>query len=151
MSAELVVLCGLPGSGKSTWCREHLADTHVLVSKDLMGGSPSKEARQQREVRAALAANHPVVVDNTNLTRASRADLLVIAREFGLPCRAIVVRVPLTLALARNAERTAGAHVPEGIVRQMAGRWDEPTIEEGFASVEYADGQSFPTTPTETR
>lgn len=139
MSAELVVLCGLAGSGKSTWRREHLAATHVVVSKDLMRSRSGKEARQQREIRAALGAGRAVVVDNTNLTREVRAALLALAREFGVPARAVVVHVPVELALERNAQREGPARVPDGIVRQMAALWEEPVVDEGFDSVEFVE------------
>ena len=139
MSAELVVLCGLAGSGTSTWRREHLAATHVVVSKDLMRSRSGKEARQQREIRAALGAGRAVVVDNTNLTREVRAALLALAREFGVPARAVVVHVPVELALERNAQREGPARVPDGIVRQMAALWEEPVVDEGFDSVEFVE------------
>ena len=32
--AILYIMCGVPGSGKSTWAREHLTDNDVYVSRD---------------------------------------------------------------------------------------------------------------------
>lgn len=140
MSVEVILLCGLPGSGKSTWCLEQLQESHVVVSKDRMPGSSRKQARQDREIRAAIAIGRPVVVDNTNLTRAARAPVIQIAVEFGVACRAVVLTTPLDVALARNAARTGDARVPDGIVRQMARTWEPPSSEEGLFEVLWVSG-----------
>jgi tRNA uridine 5-carbamoylmethylation protein Kti12 len=50
-----------------------------------------------------------------------------------------VVHVPVELALERNAQREGPARVPDGIVRQMAARWEEPVVDEGFDSVEFVE------------
>lgn len=135
MITEVVVMCGIPGSGKSTWRAHNLDPTHVVVSKDLMPRSARRQARQAREIRAAIGCGKPVVVDNTNLTRADRAPLLALAEELGVPSRAVIVMTALDTALARNAQRSGRARVPEGIVRQMASRWEAPTVDEGFDAV----------------
>lgn len=140
MSPEVVLVCGLPGAGKSTWCREKLEESHVVVSKDRMPRSSRKQARQDREIRAAVALGRAVVVDNTNLTRAARAPVIQIAVEVGGPCRAVVLATPLDVALARNAARTGDARVPDGIVRQMARDWEPPSSDEGLLEVLWVGG-----------
>ena len=50
--AELVVLVGLQASGKSTFCRERFAATHVHVSKDELRNVRQREARQRELVQA---------------------------------------------------------------------------------------------------
>lgn len=94
VSLEVVLLCGIPGSGKSTWRALNLAATYVVVSKDRMPRRARKQARQDRELRAALGAGRPVVLDNTNLTRAERASAITIASQLGvasIPPRAATV------------------------------------------------------------
>lgn len=130
-----MLLCGIPGSGKSTWRALNLDATHVAVSKDRMPRGAPKQARQDRELRAALGAGRPAVLDNTNLTRTERAAAIAIAAELGVPCRAVVVTAPIDVALARNAARAGEARVPDGIVRQMANRWEPPSIAEGLVEV----------------
>src|SRR5947199_8288531 len=66
---SLVILVGLPASGKSTYYFQHLAATHVHVSKDLL----ARGARQEPLIEKALAAGQSVVVDNTNPSPAIRA------------------------------------------------------------------------------
>lgn len=70
---ELVIFTGLPGSGKSTYFREHFAATHVHVSKDLMPNARGREDRQRMQIEAALAAGRSVAVDNTNPSREAHA------------------------------------------------------------------------------
>jgi predicted kinase len=132
---RVVVLCSLPGAGKSSWCAANLEQTHVVVSKDRMKSARRKQDRQARELRAALAAGSSVVVDNTNLTVADRAAIVVIAQEFGAPVGAILVEAPLATCLERNAARVGTACVPEGILRGMARRLEPPTLAEGFVEV----------------
>jgi len=86
-------------------------------------------------LRAALGAGRPVVLDNTNLTRTERAAAIAIAAEFSVPCRAVVVTAPIDVALARNAARAEQARVPDGIVRQMANRWQPPSVAEWLVEV----------------
>jgi hypothetical protein len=63
---ELAILIGLQGSGKTTFCRRMLADTHVVVSKDAFRKARHRQRRQMRLVDEALAARRCVVADNTN-------------------------------------------------------------------------------------
>lgn len=130
---ELVLLVGLQASGKSSYVRAFLAATHVVVSKDLMPNVRRRDLRQQRQVREALAAGHSVVVDNTNPTPELRAPLLQIAREFGVPVRAIWFESIYDDCVARNQNRSAP--VPLVGLRTVARDLRPPTREEGFAII----------------
>ena len=132
---ELVVVVGLQGSGKSTWVREHLSDTHVVVSKDHWPNARRKEARQRRVVAELLAAGSSVVVDNTNPCEQDREPLVGLAQEAGVPVRAVWLDLPLSTCLARNAARTGRTQVPLVGVLSTARRLTPPTTDEGFASV----------------
>jgi predicted kinase len=56
MPTELVLLIGLQGSGKSSFCSAHLADTHTLVSKDRLRNNRNRERRQRQLIEEALGA-----------------------------------------------------------------------------------------------
>lgn len=72
-----VIMCqGFPGSGKSTYVKRHYPDA-IIISNDL-----SKTALEDFEL--SLQKNSKlIVIDNTNLTAASRKKYLEIAERFG--------------------------------------------------------------------
>ncbi len=105
-------MVGLQGAGKSTWAREHLADTHAVVSKDDWPRARRREARQQRVVAELLATGRSVVVDNTNPSPDERAALLAAGRAAGVPVRAVWLDTPFEICLARNDAREGRARVP---------------------------------------
>ncbi len=129
-------MVGLQGAGKSTWVLDHLAASHTVVSKDHWPNARRREARQRRVVAELLAAGRRVVVDGTNPSEQERVPLVEIAREAGVPARAVWLDVPLETCLRRNAGRTGRARVPLVGVLATAGRLVPPSTDEGFAEVE---------------
>jgi len=132
---ELVVLIGLPGSGKSTFQRDRYAGTHVHVSKDLLGRAQRKDEKQMRLVEAALRTGRSVVVDNTNPRRADRAPLIEIARRLGATTTGILLVAPVAECLRRNAAREGKARVPAVAIYVTARKLEPPSREEGFDEV----------------
>jgi predicted kinase len=134
--AELVVMTGLQGCGKSTWVAGHLAGTHVVVSKDHWPHARRREARQRQVVAELLAEGRSVVVDNTNPSVEDRAPLIAAARAAGVPVRCVWVDTPLQTCLERNEARQGRARVPLVGLYATAGRFAAPSIAEGFDGVE---------------
>ena len=129
-------MVGLQACGKSTWVAQHLAGTHATVSKDHWPNARRKQARQQRVVAELLEAGRSVVVDNTNPSREERAALVALAREAGVPVRAVWLDVPFEACLQRNSARTGRARVPPVGLHATAARLSPPSVDEGFSSVE---------------
>jgi predicted kinase len=132
---EVVVLIGLQGAGKSTLYARRFAATHAHVSKDKLRHHRRPAERQLSLIDEALADGRPVVVDNTNLTRASRAPLIAAARRRGARVVAWVLSTPLPLCLERNARREGKAHVPPFVIRNAARAFEPPLPEEGFDDI----------------
>jgi predicted kinase len=73
---EAILLIGVQGAGKTTFCTQRLLDSHVRISQDLL----KTLTRVREQVMASLAAQQPFVVDNTNTLRGQRAELIAAAK-----------------------------------------------------------------------
>lgn len=135
MSAEVAVLVGLPGAGKSTFYRQRLAATHAHVSKDLLPNARTRQARQDALVREALASGRSVAVDNTNVAAADRAAIVSIAHGFGVRVVAHYIEATTREAVARNERREGRSRVPKVAIFTCAKRLVPPSLDEGFDEV----------------
>jgi predicted kinase len=131
-SIELVILIGLPGSGKTSFHRERFAATHAHVSKDLMRNRRDKQAHQMRLVEAALGAGQSVVVDNVNAAGADRQPLIAVGRQYGARVIGYLLVTPAALCAERNRDRVGRERVPIVAIHAAAKRFEPPTHAEGF-------------------
>lgn len=134
VQGELIVLSGLPGSGKSSFYRKYFLHTHVLISKDLMGRKKKKDQHQQFLVRKALAEGLPVVVDNTNITVALRKNLISIAKKFGVHTRLFYFPLSASESLKRNLGPNR-VIVPPVAIYTFHKQLETPHADEGFHQV----------------
>ena len=118
----LVILCGLPGTGKSHFARALLsrAPAFVWVNSDycrkLLVRRPEYSREEHQRVFAAmhaliaqlLAAARPVVFDATNLNEEVRRPLYAVAAAAGITPLIIRFTAPPRLVRRRMAERAAG-------------------------------------------
>jgi predicted kinase len=124
---EVIVLCGMQGSGKSTLYRDRFLDTHVHVSLDVL----HSRSREAELVRECLDAGRPIVVDNTNPTPADRARYIDPAREAGFKVIGYLVE-------ADPGEAFARAGIPPSRIAATARSLQRPTPEEGFDELWHA-------------
>ena len=125
---EAVILIGIQGTGKSTFCRERLFHTHVRISMDMVQG----RHRETILLTACLNARQAFVVDNPNPTREERARYITAARSAGFKIVGYYFESDVRDALARNELRGPRQRVPERGVRGTHARLQPPGLDEGF-------------------
>jgi protein phosphatase len=148
----LVVLVGIFGSGKSSFARTHFRPTQVL-SSDACRGMVADDENDQAATPAAFDVLHHIaatwlragrltVVDATNVKREDRAKLVQLARDHDVLPVAIVLDVPESLAVARNAARS-DRDMSAGVIRRQRAdlrRGLRGLSREGFRKVHVLDG-----------
>jgi protein phosphatase len=162
---SLVVLIGVSGSGKSTFGRAHFRPTEV-ISSDFCRGLVADDENDQTATPEAfellhyivgkrLKAGRLTVVDATNVQPDVRRQLVAVAREHDVLPVAIVLDVPESVCVARNAsrpERDFGAHVIRR-QRDQLRRGLRGLPAEGFRIVHtlHGDGEIADVTVTRTK
>jgi len=144
---ELIVICGLPGSGKSTYVKKMWGDSHVVICADEFrkvhtgrdfypSAEPVIYQMVKVTVEVLLRRSMPVVIDMTSLTVKSRLKWVELARKCGAPVRCVWMDVATSTCLARNASRER--KVPVQVIEAMADRFKPPSgaNNEGFDAIE---------------
>jgi hypothetical protein len=151
--ADVVLVMGIPGAGKSHAAEEHVARGYLRLNRDTRGGS-------LRELAEALDGElsddvRRVVLDNTWLTRAARSYAIDAARRHQVPIRCIWLDTPLAQAqvnlVERMLERFGSLPSPDelrGLARREPGmllptsqmralrELEAPSTDEGLSRVE---------------
>ena len=148
---ELVMICGIPCSGKSTYVNKLLTyeywENAVVLSTDNYIEEQAKrlgmtynevfqdcidEATRQLEMSFVRAKEEGkrIIWDQTNLSIKTRKKKLT--KVPSIYKRTVVwFQVDLEEALKRNGTRE-GKFIPESILKRMYHQFEVPTLEEGF-------------------
>jgi predicted kinase len=139
---RIVVLVGLPGSGKSTYLEQMGA---AALSSDalrkLLADDETDQTIHDRVfqalrylLRQRLALERPVTyIDATNLTPEERRPYIGIGKSYGCEVEAVYFDVPPEVCRERNARRHRV--VPEDALAKMAAKLVPPSTAEGFDRV----------------
>jgi predicted kinase len=165
LPGTFTLLCGVPGSGKSTWSmRARLLnpDTLVISSDEVLerlaldAGLSYQDAYARHSARVmednlerareGLRIGRAVVWDQTNLTLAVRAEKLAL-----LPRGALAHAVAFEVSEAEQARRLAGREltlprqIPGFILERQRADYVRPTTGEGFDGIWVCrDGEWLP-------
>jgi aryl-alcohol dehydrogenase-like predicted oxidoreductase len=151
--AQVVLVMGIPGAGKSRAAEEYVGRGHVRLNRDERGGTLRDLAD---ELRAALASGaRRIVLDNTYATRASRSHVVEAAAHHSAGVRCVWLDTPLAQAQVNIVERLherfgslptpeelkaaarneGGVMAPTSQMRVLR-ELEPPTEDEGFVSIE---------------
>ena len=136
---EVIMLSGLPGTGKDTWAGRHYPDLPMVSLDGIRAELGIKAADNQGEViqaaqeraREYLRKQQPFVWNATDLTKDTRQKLIRLFERYGAKVRIAYLETDEETRKARNAGRTNS--VPEGAVSRMLEKTVLPTPDEAQA------------------
>ncbi|THX36262.1 PNK3P-domain-containing protein [Aureobasidium pullulans] len=140
---ELVIFCGSPGAGKSTWFQQHLKPLgYERVNQDLL----KSRDRCLKVAREFLEDGKSVAVDNTNADLKAREYWTSLAKSLEIPIRCVHFTAPAKLCEHNDAYRAIGGllhgmnpesriMLPRQAFTGFAGRYVPPTLDEGFVDI----------------
>ncbi|MCD7883969.1 MAG: AAA family ATPase [Lachnospiraceae bacterium] len=122
---EVILMAGLPGTGKDTWVKEHCTGLPVIsldeirrelhISPDDNQGRVIQEAREQ--AKKLLRAHQPFVWNATDLSSMIRRKQLLLFDEYHARTRIVFLETGWETGLARNEKRVR--QVPERVIAHM--------------------------------
>lgn len=130
---QAVILIGIQGSGKSTFCQLRFFHTHIRINLDMI------KTRQREEIifRACLEAKQPFVIDNTNHTTEDRARYISLAKQYKFRMIGYYFHCPLSDCQRRNAQRTGKQKIPQAAIAATYEKLVLPDWQEGFDELYY--------------
>ena len=142
----LIVMCGLPASGKSTysqWLEESGVFQRVcpdLIRKafygeeNIQGDGKRVFETAYHDIKEYACLGENVVFDATNINRKRRKELVKEMRPYFDVIICKWFATPLETCLYRNALRER--QVPKEVIERMWNTFDKPSMSEGFDLVE---------------
>ena len=102
---EMVVCCGSPGSGKSSFCKNYLPE-YVRVNRDTLKTKEKclKVAEQE------MLQGRSVIIDNTNPKREDRRLFVDLAKRLGFKVRCFEFLTPKDICFHNDYQRIANSN-----------------------------------------
>ncbi|WP_017661058.1 AAA family ATPase [Baaleninema simplex] len=123
-----IIFTGIQGSGKSTFYFQNFANTHIRINLDML----KTRHREKLIFEACLEAKQPLVIDNTNPTKADRARYIPRLKAYKFSVIGYFFESSLPDCLHRNNQRSGKAKIPEIGVRSTHKKLEIPDYSEGF-------------------
>ena len=149
---ELIMMCGIPCAGKSTYIRNGVDGTkvfaeYVILSTDNYIEEYAKAnnktynevfdevideatTRMYQDLELAIQRGKSIIWDQTNVSKKSRKKKLKKIPDTYTKT-AVVLPISLEEAIIRNSQR-ANKFIPRSVLHRMYSQFEIPTEDEGF-------------------
>lgn len=147
---NLILLIGIPGSGKTTYAKNyskhavHLSSDFIraeLYGDESIQGDPAEVfSLMQKRAVEALNEGKDVLYDATNVTRKDRASIIGICPRFA-KIEAHIIWAPIETCIERDVarERTVG----KAVIDKMLKRFQAPFYDEGINEIKIVKPDKF--------
>ena len=142
---KLYMMVGIPGSGKSTYAKNHLQneDTIIVNSDQIRAELFGDEKIQKnpkrvfailyKRVRKLLLSGKNAVIDATNTSRKYRAITLASFKD--IDCEKIAILVETPLEMCYKFDKMRDRHVSKRVIDKFAREMEIPMLDEGFDQI----------------
>ena len=149
MKPFVVMMAGLPGSGKSTFAENYITvngQKPVIISSDklreewygdpsVLGDYKTLFAEIYRRLRLHLKNGENVVFDATNIKKEHRK--IFFDNIAGIECIPVCVVMVADKEISKKRNKQRKRVVPFYVIDRMAQNWEEPEADEGFQNIAF--------------
>lgn len=132
---EAIIFVGIQASGKSTYYKNNLFNTHLRISNDLL----KTKNREKLLLEFCKYTNMPFVVDNTNFSKEIRRHYLNFCKEIEFSVKCYYFKTDLQRSILWNSKRIGNDRIPDVGILGTHKKMEIPTVEEGFHELFYVD------------
>lgn len=142
---QIIIMVGLPRSGKTTWITNNQPKGSIIVSGDDLryivynqrfwaGGEPLMWSIRDMMLKYLMQQGVDIVIDETNTTKKRREPILKLAKKYGYYSIANIVEGVWTdTCIARAKAEDDEVIIP--VIERMAAQFELPKMEEGFDEI----------------
>lgn len=149
----LIMMCGLPGSGKSTFAENSITVTSGVrqykpvihssdgLRKEIYGNESTQGDANKvfgelhKRIKNDLIAGKDVVYDATNISKKFRIQFLNELKN--ISCTPICLCMMTSYETCLNNNKKRDRQVPIEVVKRMQMNWQPPHYNEGFKEIKY--------------
>ncbi|CAD7087902.1 unnamed protein product [Hermetia illucens] len=133
---EIIIMVGLPGSGKSFFARQYLQPLgYEVVNRDTLGNAQACISLCEKNI----SIQKSVVIDNTNVDIETRSRFISIAKSKNITCRCFVMNASSS-QMKHNIifrELTDKSHIKISsmVFNSLKKKFVQPSLSEGFSEI----------------
>lgn len=135
---EIVMMSGLPGTGKDTWINRNMADMPVISLDEIRKLKKISPVKNQgivasiarEEAKKYLRNKQPFVWNATNITKDLRSSLISLFESYGANVRIVYLETDWETLQRRNSNRED--QVPQEAINRMLGKLSVPQLHEAY-------------------